>query len=311
MPKEIKYTFKYIESCNMCGSAISTHKILGKRLNHSQGKNPQKKIGITTTTLKCNCCGLVYSNPQPIPFDINDHYGVLPENYWKENYFKIDENYFASALIPLKNFLKFDGAKSLDIGAGIGKCMIALEKSGFDSYGFEPSEPFYKMAIEKMKIDPSKLKLGMMEEVDYPENHFDFITFGAVLEHLYDPSTAIIKALKWLKPQGIIHIEVPSSDWLVNKIVNTYYAARGMDYVANISPMHTPYHYYEFTLKSFLEHSKMHNYDIPFHEYYVCYTYLPKAFDFILKPYMKWTNTGMQLCVFLRKKHYTSFIIHS
>ena len=62
--------------------------------------------------------------------------------------------------------------------------------------------PFYERAISKMNIDPGKLKLGMIEDVDYPENHFDFITFGAVLEHLYHPAASIEKAMKWLKPGG-------------------------------------------------------------------------------------------------------------
>ena len=32
-----------------------------------------------------------------------------------------------------------------------------------------------------MNIDENRLKLGMMEEIDYPDETFDFITFGAVL----------------------------------------------------------------------------------------------------------------------------------
>ena len=40
----------------------------------------------------------------------------------------------------------------LDIGAGIGKQMIALAKVGFATYGLEPSEPFYHRAIEKMGV---------------------------------------------------------------------------------------------------------------------------------------------------------------
>ena len=287
----------------MCGSKTDTHKILGKRLNQSQGKNPKNKIGITITVAKCSKCGLVYSNPQPVPIDLQDHYGVPPENYWKNNYFSIDDNYFKGEIDRLKKLIDFkEGMKSLDIGAGLGKAMVALSKVGFDSYGIEPSQQFYERAISKMGIPLEKLKLGMIENVDYPENHFDFISFGAVLEHLYDPSHSILKALKWLKPNGIIHIEVPSSDWLINRIINLFYKLNRTDYVGNISPMHTPYHLYEFGIKSFQEHSNQNGYDIALHEYYVCQTYMPKLADYILKPYMKWTNTGMLVCVWLRKR---------
>jgi 2-polyprenyl-3-methyl-5-hydroxy-6-metoxy-1,4-benzoquinol methylase len=287
----------------MCGSNTDKHKILGKRLNTSQGKNPRNKIGITTTIVKCTSCGLIYSNPQPVPFDIQDHYGVPPESYWKENYFTITDNYFQGELARLKTLLDFkDGMKSLDVGAGLGKQMIALSKAGFDAYGFEPSKQFHERAISKMGINPDKLKLGMIEEVEYPENHFDFISFGAVLEHLYDPSDSILKTLKWLKPNGIIHIEVPSSDWLIGKIINFFYKLKLTDYVGNLSPMHEPFHLYEFGLKSFEKHARQHGYELAFHEYYVSQTFMPKIADYILKPYMRWTNTGMLLCVWLRKK---------
>ena len=298
-----EYKFHNIEECNLCGAQRKNFKILGKRLNQSQGKNPGKKIGITTTIVKCKNCGLVFSNPQPIPKSIEDHYGVPPENYWQDNYFKIDENYFLGEIKWLKKLIDFKpGIKTLDIGAGLGKCMIALKKQGCETYGLEPSEMFYYRAIEKMGINKDRLKLTSAEEAKYAENFFDFITFGATLEHLYDPSACIRKAIKWLKPEGVIHVEVPSSDWLTNKIANIYYSVIGTDYVANISPMHNPYHLYEFSLKSFEEHSKRFNYEIADYDYYVCQSYLPKIIDFFVKPYMKWTKTGMQLAVWLRKK---------
>lgn len=301
--KQLRYRFDYMENCNMCGFPTTNSKILGKRLNQSQGKNPKSKIGITTTILKCPNCKLIYANPQPIPLDINDHYGILPENYWIQDYFTIRADYFRSEIDRLKMLIKFqEGMKSLDIGAGIGKAMKALSKAGFDAYGFEPSAQFYDRAITLMGIGPDKLKLGMIENMEYSDNYFDFISFGAVLEHLHDPSNSIIKALKWLKPNGIIHVEVPSSRWLINKVFNLYYKLIGTDYVGNISPMHSPYHLYEFGLKSFQKHSKQHNYDIAFYEYYVCYTYMPKLVNFVLTPFMRCTKTGMQLCVWLRKK---------
>jgi hypothetical protein len=66
--------------------------------------------------------------------------------------------------------------------------------------------------------------------------------------------------------------------------------------------MHDPFHLHEFTLKSFEELAKKNNYEIVFHQYYVCKTYMPKVVDYFLKPYLNRTNKGMQLCVWLRKK---------
>src|SRR5688572_21920223 len=105
--KQLRYTFNYISNCNMCGSSTDNHKILGKRLNRSQGKHPTNKIGITTTICKCNVCGLIYSNPQPIPFDLQDHYGIPPEEYWNKDYFSIDETYFKNEIEKLKKLIDF------------------------------------------------------------------------------------------------------------------------------------------------------------------------------------------------------------
>ena len=287
----------------MCGSLSASHKILGKRLNASQGRNPRNKTGITTTVARCSDCGLIYSNPQPVPASIQDHYGIPPEEYWRSEYFTISDDYFSHEIATLKQQYSFrPGDKALDIGAGLGKGMIALERAGFESYGFEPSEPFYHRALEHMKLSRDRLQLSSIENAVYPLQHFDFITFGAVLEHLYDPAAAIEKAMTWLKPDGIMHIEVPSSEWFISKLFNFYYRVRGLDYVTNISPMHEPFHLYEFTLRSFQKHGSLTDYKIVHHEYYVAQTFLPKFLDWILVPFMRSTNTGMQLCVWLKKK---------
>ncbi len=299
----MKYTFKEITGCNMCDAGAAMQKVLGKRLNKSQGKNPVKLTGITTTIVKCKNCGLVYSNPMPVPDNINDHYGTPPEEYWKASYFEHDAGYYQNQIMQFKKLTEIKpGMKSLDVGAGLGKAMTALKNAGFDSYGFEPSVPFYERAISKMNIPADKLQLASLEEAKYEERFFDFITFGAVLEHLYDPSASLQKALIWLKPGGLIHIEVPSSSWLVSRIANFYYKLTCTDYVANISPMHVPFHLHEFGLKSFLENAKINNYEIAYHVYWVANTYMPKFMDGILTWIMSKTNTGMQLEIWLRKK---------
>lgn len=301
--KNITYNFKYIDECNMCGTSTEGNKTLGKRMNRSQGFFPQKKIGISTSIQKCRSCGLIYSNPLPVVADLADHYGVMPDSYWKPEYFNVSEHYFSGQIASFKALTKQSSSgKALDIGAGIGKCMIALSNAGFDAYGMEPSKPFYDMALGKMKIDENKLQNCALEDYDAEGEQFDFITFGAVLEHLYDPSESISTALKWLKPGGLIQIEVPSSKWLTNSVYNLLYRMRGLDYCGNISPMHSPFHLYEFGLNSFKKNGEKMGYELVQHTYMVCDTFLPKALDPILKPLMKMTDRGMQLEVWLQKK---------
>ena len=63
----------------MCGAENTNHTILGQRLNKSQGLRPKKKIGISVSIQQCKNCNLIYSNPLPIPENLQDHYGTPPE----------------------------------------------------------------------------------------------------------------------------------------------------------------------------------------------------------------------------------------
>jgi 2-polyprenyl-3-methyl-5-hydroxy-6-metoxy-1,4-benzoquinol methylase len=301
---EKKYTFLNVHSCNMCGNPTRNNKVMGIRLNQSQGLNPKSKTGIAVSVIKCAACNLIYSNPLPIPNNIQDHYGLPPEEYWQNQEFKWDENYFKAEIIKLKTLMEIKpGMKALDIGAGLGRTMISLDKAGFETYGFEPSEPFYKKAIEKMGISPNRLKLGSLEDMQYEPNLFDFISFGSVLEHVYNPAKSIEIALNWLKPNGIIHIEVPSSNHYPTRLINKYYKLKGTNYVSNISPMHSPFHLYEFDIKSFKALSAKLNFSIASNHIEVCEVLnFPRFTHPLLKKWMKLTNSGLQLIMFLKKE---------
>lgn len=297
-----KYLFEEVETCEMCGDKTQNHRILGQRLNQSQGLNPKKKTGISVSVMKCSNCGLIYCQPLPVPNHINDHYAVPPEDYWTNDYFEWTPQYFAKQIETVKKILPFhEGMTALDIGAGIGKSMLSLQNAGFDAYGFEPSQPFYERAISKMGIPLEKLKMGTIEELEYPEHSFDFITFGAVAEHLYHPASAIEKALKWLKPNGIIHIEVPSAKYFMSGIYNLFFKLRGTNYVTNLSPMHMPYHIYEFDLNSFRHLGQRLGFKVEYHHIDVNHIWnVPKILHPIFHKWMEWNNTGMQLTVYLR-----------
>lgn len=142
------YRFIDVRRCNMCDVSTETAKVLGMRLNRAQGKNPRDKTGIGVTICKCANCGLNFSRPLPIPASLSDHYGVPAESYWKNKDFTFKEGYFARQIADAKRLLPFGpDMTALDIGAGIGDAMIALEKAGFACKGIEPSVPFREKAI--------------------------------------------------------------------------------------------------------------------------------------------------------------------
>jgi SAM-dependent methyltransferase len=235
--------------------------------------------------------------------DFAQHYGVDPEEYWHEHYFAEDPNYFkdqVDAFFRLWSSSEVRRPIALDVGAGLGKAMKTLARRGLDAYGIEPSEEFARAAIERGGIPSDRLQCASVEGAEFPGKTFDFVTFGAVLEHVHDPGGAIERALGWCAPGGLVHLEVPSSRWLMNRLFNFAYRVRGLDYCANISPMHVPYHLYEFGLESFRRHGQRAGYHIVEARQYVGDTYLPSPASRIASRVMAATGTGMQLELWLR-----------
>lgn len=292
----MRYEFRPVDCCNMCGS--SDFMMLGMRLSASQGFRPRKAEGIAVPVKKCASCGLVFADPQPVPENLGDHYGLPPEQYWSdESHWHWSPDYYSAEIADAKRLLGFTlGMKALDVGVGLGKGVRSLNHAGFDTWGIEPSPAFRDHAISRFGLDPDRIALTSLETANFPEDQFDFVTFGAVLEHLYDPSAALRRAMRWLRPGGILHLEVPSSDYLMSKLLNLFLSLQGTNYVTNISPMHAPYHLYEFTLRSF------RGWPVAHHRYMVGdILHLPRFIHPPLNWWMERAGSGMQLVVFLRK----------
>ena len=227
----------------MCGR--TDFNVLGKRLNQHQGRNPKQKIGITTTVVQCRACGLIFANPLPIPQRIADHYEVPVDLYFGEQLKEIPETYFQHEINTFKAIYPARASmRGLDIGTGLGGVMKALIRNDVDAYGLEPSKSFYEYALTR-GFPSDRLFNQSLEEASFPDSFFDLILFSAVFEHLYDPNQALVTALRWLKPGGLVYIGVPSNRIFVQLLANLFYRLRGMDYVSNISPMHAPFHLYE------------------------------------------------------------------
>ena len=177
--------------------------------------------------------------------------------------------------------------------------MDALQDGGFDAYGLEPSASFRDEAM-KRGIEKERLQLATIEDASYDRGTFDLISFSAVLEHFQAPGSALERAMEWLAEEGLIFVEVPSARWLLGGLLNTAYRVQGLDYVTNLSPMHPPYHLYEFTLESFIKHGERVGYAVAEYHFLPCETFLPRPLEKVAQRLMAATDTGMQLQLWLR-----------
>jgi len=292
-------TYRFIPQlrCNMCGSADSTP--LGIRLNQRQGFRPRALSGVAVAVKRCRSCELVYADPMPVPERMEDHYDLDPADYFNADLQHID----LAADPVVMRLVKFKpGMKVLDIGAGVGGTMKAFVKQGWDAWGIEPSPSFHRAAIERAGIRPDRLALATVEQAEFAPESFDFISFGAVLEHLYAPSEALAQATRWLRPNGIIHAEVPSSRYLITRLLALYYRGIGLNYVSNISPMHAPFHLYEFSHRSFEANGRRSGYRLAEFRYWAGENpMIPRALRPIFSRWMEAAGSGMQLSVYLQR----------
>ena len=297
------YEWRRLSRCNMCGASVTRARRLGRRLGQRQGWRPARSAGAPVAMIqRCADCGLVFANPMPVPVELSSHYEIPPATYWKPSGLASAEGYFADEISQFRRlYPRRQSLTALDVGAGVGKAMVSLEEAGFAAFGLEPSASFHHYAISQTGIAPDRLSLGRIEDAEFAAERFDFVTFGAVLEHLADPDAAIRSALVWTRGGGLIHIEVPSSDWLMARLVDLGYRIQGLDFTCRLSPLHIPFHLLEFTPASFELHAARTGYELALCRRHVAQTYAPRWADAGLRRLMDLTRTGMQLEVWLRK----------
>lgn len=99
-----------------------------------------------------------------------------------------------------------EAGKVLDIGCQTGIFLEALPDK-IEKYGVERSKWAGEYSRSIIKGD---IRIGKIEEIEYPENHFDVINMSYVVEHLQSPLQTMEKIVSWLKKDGVIIISVPN-----------------------------------------------------------------------------------------------------
>jgi SAM-dependent methyltransferase len=252
MSAATRFRFREAAACDMCGADRGGFRFMGHRLDRHQGLWPRRRRGVSASIVRCGSCGLVFPDPMPLPESVADLYDMEPDEYWRDEYFQIDPTYFDGQIqTALRLIERRAGLTALDVGAGLGKAMLAMEAAGFEAHGIEPAPAFHSAALDRMNVAPDRLRLADLDSVDYEVGSFDFITFGAVLEHLPNPFESLRRCAAWLRPGGVIHAEVPSATWLLSGALNLWYGGTLKGFVTNTSPMHPPFHLFEFTRGAF------------------------------------------------------------
>ena len=107
--------------------------------------------------------------------------------------------------------LDIKNKKVLEVGSGIGRDSIYLAKSGAENYLLDYVDAPFKIAHEiarreKVKIITIK---GDAQNLPFPDDHFDLVFSGGLIEHFLDPSILIKEQRRVLKKGGYLLVDVP------------------------------------------------------------------------------------------------------
>jgi len=208
-------------SCNLCGSSDTRllYKAFSTRYNQPEQFN----------LVKCNGCGLVYTNPRIKPEFIARYYPGHYKYHEQRMISFCERLYYMYHRNP-----KTKKGKVLDVGCGNGSYLYFLKNRGWDCYGTEINEALINFI--KSKLNLKKIFKCQLYEIDLPGNYFDLITFWGSLEHIDDPFKTLTKAHELLKPCGKIIIWIPNIESLEAKLFKKFW-----------HHLEIPTHYYQFS----------------------------------------------------------------
>jgi 2-polyprenyl-3-methyl-5-hydroxy-6-metoxy-1,4-benzoquinol methylase len=115
----------------------------------------------------------------------------------------------ASAREDLAGKVPAGASAVLDVGCSRGATAAALRARGVARIvGIEPDRA---AAAEAARVYDRVLARPLEEVAEEFEGEFQAVLFGDVLEHLEDPSAALVRVRPWLAPGGIVVVSVPNA----------------------------------------------------------------------------------------------------
>jgi len=172
--------------------------------------------------------------------------------YYRRNYWQDDQgqcsmylNFFLSMRIkPIISELKAlipGNGNVLDWGTGDGFLVKLLNDSGLTAFGIDP----YSSASDDKTVFKATI-----HNAPFPDNYFHAITGFHILEHLRHPLESIRSALRLLKPEGILILEVPNIGSLQYRLFRSMW-----------QPLEIPFHLNHFSPNS-LQYNLLNNFNL-------------------------------------------------
>lgn len=174
-------------SCPICGA-------MGARLVYADRQ---------LTVVRCPTCSVVYQPQGPgFEAELAEYYRGRPTAHtlaWNGSMRKLGD-------VIDKIVSSYPGGKLLDVGCGSGEFLHSIGQHSISAVGVEPNEAQAEYARSK----GLEVITGSVQHLQFPPASFDVVTLFQVLEHLSDPVGGLIALRTYLRPGGLLVVDVPS-----------------------------------------------------------------------------------------------------
>lgn len=203
------------EACGLCGG--TERKVLATR---GRGFTP-------LVTAVCTGCGLVGHHPLPDAAEVAAFYASRYRVEYKGSIAPKRKHALRAirgALARMRRLAPLLPPRGavLDVGASSGEFVYAMACAGFDATGIEPNRGYGEYGATTYGV---RLQFGGFEIAEAASGSLDLVTMNHVLEHIADPWDALRRIHGWLKPDGLLFVEVPNLAGVRKQAANTFHPA--------------------------------------------------------------------------------------
>jgi SAM-dependent methyltransferase len=197
-------------SCPICGS--------DKPISRLQAPDRFHLRKETYQLLECRRCSLVWLDNMPAPEDMPYHYGA---EYHRAVTVSGEVNLLKRWGPTRRTVLEMGQPGSLlDVGCSSGAFLQTLKEGPWKLYGLEIS-PHEAQRAEASS--GAEVFVGTVLDAPFRSESFDVITACHFLEHAHQLKNVVRRLRDWLKPGGIIYIQVPNIEGFESHIFKSYW----------------------------------------------------------------------------------------
>ncbi len=216
----------------------------------------------TLDLVRCAGCGLVRVEPTPAAEEVRGLYtesyfdrdfscGVRKGTYLESEAMRVEE--YREVLSVIRSYRPF--GRLLEVGCAAGSFLNYAKRSGYQVQGVDISAWAADMAREQFQV---QVQVGRLVEAGFPDESFDVIFFGDLLEHEPEPVELVREATRVLRPGGLIAIKTPTyvnsfyfrlARHVPRFLLRTFFDVRLLQAMklAHEGPNMPPYHLFEYS----------------------------------------------------------------